>query len=120
MKKSFIVIMLVCFALMLAGLSELKADDIKAAKPEAVKSQTPTAIDESHKVPEKTNRISYRFDFIFGLKLNIPWTPIVLPFDPCPDDGDDNIIKSSTNPNPDNRVSDRDNGDDDGFEEKYK
>ncbi|MBD3217352.1 MAG: hypothetical protein GF310_03685 [candidate division Zixibacteria bacterium] len=120
MKKSFIVIMLVCFAFMLVGVSALKADNIKAAKSEAVKSETPTVIDKSHKVPEKPDRISYKFGFFFGLKLNIPWTPIVLPFDPCPDNGDDNIIKSSTNPNPDNRISDRGNGDDDGFEEKYK
>jgi hypothetical protein len=112
--------MLVCFAFMLVGVSALKADDVRAAKPEAVKSQTPTAIDKSYKVPEKTDRITYRFDFFFGLKLNIPWTPIVLPFDPCPDNGDDNIIRSSTNPNPDNRISDRDDGDDNGWENEFK
>ena len=119
MKKCLVIIMLVCFAFMLAGPPSLMADNNKAAKPVPPKSNTSSVLHENYKAPVKAAEPSHGAGAIFGFKLGIPWIPVILPFNPGTVGGDNNHLESSTDPNTKPTATDRviGAGDDNGWVE---
>lgn len=103
---------------MLAGPSSLMADNHKVVKPIPAKSKTSTAVHKTHKAPAKPAEPRFAFNFHLAFKLNLPWIPVILPFNPGTPGGDDNRLESSIDPNIKPRITDRviDAGDDNGWE----